>query len=134
MVKRLLVVVLVLCAGSAQAQAPDRSVEKEYTFVEFRHGPGEAYIKGINTFRFKPQAGERWVSISIEDSVVDNVPGTVYQFTAISYPFCGSTSEPVPVVPRKPVVVRLGQGSCDTPNVLGTGTHIAGTITGTFSR
>ena len=132
--KRLLVVLLVLWAGSAHAQAPERPVEKEYTFVEFRYGPGEAYIKGINHLRFKPQAGERWVSISIEDEVVEDVPGTVYQFTSTSFPFCGSTSEPMRIVPGKPVVVRLGQGSCDTPNVLGTGTHIAGTVTATFSR
>ncbi len=134
--KRLLVVLLVLCAGAAHAEAPGRSVEKDYTFVEPRYGisPLEAYIKGIYEFRFKPKAGERWVSISVEDLVVDDVPGVVYQFVSTSHAFCGSSSEPVRIVPKRPVVVRLGRGSCDTPHVWGTGTHVAGTVTATFTR
>lgn len=127
---------LVLCAGAAHAKAPARSVEKDYTVVEPRYGisPPEAYIKGTYEFRFKPEAGERWVSISVEDLVVDDVPGLVYQPFSTSRAFCGSTSEPVRILPKKPVVVWLGKGSCDTPNVWGTGTHVAGTITVTFTR
>lgn len=134
--KRLLVVLVVLCAGAAHAKAPARSVEKDYTFVEPRYGvsPPEAYLKGIYEFRFEPEAGERWVSISVEDLVVDNVPGLVLQPFSRTHAFCGSTSEPVRILPNKPVLVWLGEGSCDTPNVWGTGTHVAGTVTATFTR
>ena len=133
--KKVLVVLLLSCANSAYAQAPSRTVEKDYTFIEPRYGPGELGARGVSEFRFKPQAGERWVSISVEDDFVGPVPGFVYQFPAISYPFCGSTSKPVPIVPRRRVVVELGRGSCEPPpNFWGTGTHIAGTVTATFDR
>lgn len=134
--KKLLVVLLVLFAGSAAAQSSGRSVEKDYTFVEPRVGtsPPEAYLNGIYEIRFRPQAGERRVSVSIDDVVVSNVPAVLYQAAEFSQPFCGSTRKAVRIVPRKTVIVRLGEGSCGTTNVWGTGTHVVGTVTATFGR
>ena len=117
------------------APAP-RVVEKNYDPVYFIPNGTAGSIYHSNGVRFRPKAGERFVSVTITDSTGTTVPARIEQDldgdreADLMHEFCGSTDSPVEIVPNAQVVVWMTDGSCD-----GTaGAWTSGVMTATFSR
>ena len=135
-------VLSLICFGTVAAASPTgRTVEKPYQVIEAVIDPPQnLYLHGRHGVPIRTRAGERFVDITIVDVTGWKVPATVFQdkgddgITESSHAFCGATDRPVPIVPKIPIIVYLGEGSCSATDVLGYGSYTKGTITATFSR
>ena len=147
--RRSIVLAVVLCVASgslfaASAQAGKTSKGKQVQTAEYTGAGGAAGESGTfygqNTMvggaSFMPRAGQRRVSISIVDKSGLPVAARLTQdgpdgFPQTSAEICGTTSDPVKIVPDVAVVIGLMEGPCED------GTPAAatqGTVRATFTR
>lgn len=132
----LAILILGLSAAVGQAAPGQRVVEKNYEPVYFIPNGTAGSIYSSNGVRFRPKAGERFVSVSITDNTGLPVPARIEQDidgddkADIKLTFCGATEAPVEIVPDARVVVWMIDGTCDDT----AGGWTTGVMTATFSK
>ena len=104
-------------------------------------GVGVCFQGASCAFFGPPAAGEKFVSVSVEDDLGTDVYGSVIQDTNgdgnflatddLTVHFCGATTEAIPIEPGKAVSVWVWQGPGANPPCAGGAS--SGTVTGTFS-
>ncbi|MDP9067923.1 MAG: hypothetical protein M3N53_06205 [Actinomycetota bacterium] len=124
-------------APTSGAAASDREVTKAYTMangtVVYNSASAEWSI-GTQYKVFRPQPGERFVSISVSDDAGQPVSGHVHirrEGKLDHVDFCNETQTPIELGAAKKVEIGVHLGTCSdaTPSLV-----TQGTITATFSR
>ena len=129
--------IAVSMAAPAAARAESREVTQEYTMANGAFvGHGEAHwTLGAEYAVFRPERGERQVSITADDAVGEAVRVHVHVYRHgkldAQLDFCGSTDEPIKIQPGSFIEVGTIMGVCDnnTPSIV-----TEGMITATFSK
>ena len=137
---------VLLCAvlpGPASAMKhkmrPDRVVTHEYTApgsvgVAPADVCGQVLEQQNTCFGFDARSTERYLSIEVADDSGTPVAGyvkvVVSETETEDYPFCGATTQPIPLNGHTEIGIVLNDQSADAPC---TGLATTGTVTATFS-
>ena len=128
--------ILGVTAAVGQAAPAPRTVEKNYEPVYFIPNGTAGSIYHSNGVRFRPKAGERFISVSVADSSGTTVPARIEQDldgdkeADLTHEFCGATDSPVEIAPDATVVVWMIDGTCGDA----AGVWTSGVMTASFSR
>lgn len=149
--RRTIVVGLVVVVGAGLVVVPadaakrpkpkKRSIELPYAEPAVGAAGAGVCLQGSSClFYGPPAAGEKRVSVSIEDDLGQPVPASLIQDTNedgsflvtddLTVGICGATEEPVEIEPGKAVSVWVWRAGADPPCP---GTASSGTATATFS-
>lgn len=126
----------------AGKKSKPRKVEMPYSEPAYgTAGVGVCFQGASCAFFGPPAAGEKFVSVSIEDDLGTDVYASVIQDTNgdgnflatddLTVNFCGATTEPVEIEPGKDVSVWVWQGPGANPPCASAAS--SGTVTATFS-
>lgn len=125
--------------GPASGAPSDRKVTKQYTMangmVVFDSAEAQWSV-GTAWKIFRPEAGERFVSVSVSDEADQPVYGHIHlkpeaDGKTKDVDFCNETTKPIRLGAAKKIDVAIFLGTCSdgTPSVV-----TEGTITATFSK
>ena len=121
--------VMALVAAPGLAASSERTETVAYEAPSGAH-VDTAWVEFSPTPEARPSAGERYVSIELEDESGRPVAAAVHQGNSDLGDVCGGTSAPIALVSRKPVHVHIYSG----PGCTDVSVPTQGTVTFTFTR